>query len=864
MAARLIRYTLDGVKLTHDIGFTATDGDGFDVYINRTKLDKDVDYDVIGSVDELRKGNGKITLKTAHAASDVLLILSDTLARRVTNFAQAARFEEAEIDNEFDNLLRLLEDAALNLQSTPYFSPPDIGLVNGELPALIAGGVLRVNALKNGFELVELDKVPEFLEALRKCTEQADRSESEADKSEASAQEAQAIADSIGQYRGLWPSAGGSAKKGDTWQTQASGVPTGRFYTALKDTTAAPSADNTNWKEMINKESLPAYTDITYRASGGKSAVDNMISDLNLNPLMYAIGTYIKTGGTTFEYIDSTGQITKDNFRALNAISARDFGVTGSGIDEREELQKAINAAEGRSLFLEDLNYIVSFDGMYGLVIPSNITIDANNATIQCESTDLTNYGIIYAYKKKNIVINNLNVIGDVETHTGTLGEAGYAFEVRSCENYTLNNCSGSKCWGDGLLLGSDSISTNNGVYINYCTFDSNRRQGSSVGGGVRVVYEGCTFKNTGSILSTEPSAGVDVEPDANKIADLDVKFSNCSFENNKGGAMHVILSGCLNAPTLVGGTCQVDVNFINCTSRNDDSYNTAEGRAAVRFGGTQATYPDPANGNKLQGGVNFVNLTISSPATSAIWLTNPIAAYPPLKFNGTTVSDVFSGIPLGAAMPVGNIIYFDIFDSVASNPNFEVGDIDFIGLTYRDTRGLTYSSTASDSNHRVKRPVWHKNLPENKSLKSVRFRHFKTEIQPDSLNFLMNGYRGDECNFDRDTIFVDRDTSITVAETQGRWGLGIVPVIGESGTASLVVEMPTTEDRQGTYQVVRSYRDSAATGQRLVFRACSVSGFAEEIIYLDGTRTGAQKEPAQSLGEFVFFCPKQGVWVQQ
>lgn len=185
MSARLIRYTLDGIKLTHDISFGVTDADGFDVYINRNKLDKDLDYDVIGATEDLRDGNGKVALKAPHAASDVLLILSDTLARRVTNFAKATRFEESEIDNEFDNLLRLLEDATLYLTSTPYFNPVDIGLVDGQLPPVIAKGVLRVNEHKNGFELVELDKLPEFLEFVRQCTEQADRSESEADRSEA-------------------------------------------------------------------------------------------------------------------------------------------------------------------------------------------------------------------------------------------------------------------------------------------------------------------------------------------------------------------------------------------------------------------------------------------------------------------------------------------------------------------------------------------------------------------------------------------------------------------------------------------------------------------------------------------------------
>ncbi|CAH9015530.1 hypothetical protein VP282E431_P0013 [Vibrio phage 282E43-1] len=327
MSARLIRYTLDGIKLTHDISFGVTDGDGFDVYVNRTKLDKSLDYDVIGSVDELREGGGKITLKAAHAASDVLLILSDTLARRVTNFAKAARFEEAEIDSEFDNLLRLLEDASLYLTSTPYFNPVDIGLVDGQLPALIAGGVLRVNEHKNGFELVELDKVPEFLEALRKCTEQADRSESEADKAAASASEAKNISDSIGanpigNYKGLWPDTGGSAKKEETWQTQIAGEQTGLYFTALKDTTLDPVGDNTNWRAIIGGTSISKYANATYRKGDGKSAIENM---MRKTPLAWAIGEIVNTGGTEWEVESEAAPATIENFRALNFVSVGDF-----------------------------------------------------------------------------------------------------------------------------------------------------------------------------------------------------------------------------------------------------------------------------------------------------------------------------------------------------------------------------------------------------------------------------------------------------------------------------------------------------------------------------------------------------------
>ncbi|CAH9013164.1 hypothetical protein VP417E501_P0013 [Vibrio phage 417E50-1] len=274
MSARFIRYTLDGIKLTHDIGFGVTDGDGFDVYVNRTKLDKGIGYKVVGTDKQLRDGDGTITLTIPHAASDVLLILSDTLARRVTNFAKAARFEEAEIDNEFDNLLRLLEDAALNLQSTPYFDPADIGLVDGKLPPIIAEGILRVNANGNGFELIKLDEIDELQDLIKLASDEANRSKDEADRSKSeadksrdeagnsklSADRAQVIAESIeagaGDYKGLWPDLGGSAKRGDTWQTQINGSPTGRYFVALKDTMASPVNDDANWRRVVSGQSV--------------------------------------------------------------------------------------------------------------------------------------------------------------------------------------------------------------------------------------------------------------------------------------------------------------------------------------------------------------------------------------------------------------------------------------------------------------------------------------------------------------------------------------------------------------------------------------------------------------------------------
>ncbi|CAM0012308.1 lipase [Vibrio phage K375] len=67
-----------------------------------------------------------------------------------------------------------------------------------------------------------------------------------------SATDAQDAADSIGRYQGLWPDTDGSADKGDTYQTQVGGTPTGQYFTALQNTTVDPVGDDVNWRDVVS------------------------------------------------------------------------------------------------------------------------------------------------------------------------------------------------------------------------------------------------------------------------------------------------------------------------------------------------------------------------------------------------------------------------------------------------------------------------------------------------------------------------------------------------------------------------------------------------------------------------------------
>lgn len=80
-----------------------------------------------------------------------------------------------------------------------------------------------------------------------------------------SASAAEAAASGLN-YQGLWPDTGGIAEKGDTYQTQVSGTPTGQYFTALQNTTVDPAGDNVNWREIISNKSI---TDAQGEVVGG-------------------------------------------------------------------------------------------------------------------------------------------------------------------------------------------------------------------------------------------------------------------------------------------------------------------------------------------------------------------------------------------------------------------------------------------------------------------------------------------------------------------------------------------------------------------------------------------------------------------
>lgn len=133
-------------------------------------------------------------------------------------------------------------------------------------------------------------------------------------------------ADSIGRYQGLWPDTGGSADKGDTYQTQVSGTPTGQYFTALENTAVDPIGDNVTWRVVISNRSLGGVTN--YQAASVADMVDGVTLD-NVQ-VWHAVGQVWRVKGSELEVI-STPVLSLDNFKPLTPITISALGIQPGG-----------------------------------------------------------------------------------------------------------------------------------------------------------------------------------------------------------------------------------------------------------------------------------------------------------------------------------------------------------------------------------------------------------------------------------------------------------------------------------------------------------------------------------------------------
>jgi hypothetical protein len=328
------------------------------------------------------------------------------------------------------------------------------------------------------------------------------------------------------------------------------------------------------------------------------------------------------------------------------------FGNAGFGGDDTNVFQTALNytAANGQTLEIPAGGYNInpiSFPANSKVFVDAGVTVTANSG-----------YGD--GVRMLNISSSNVTITGasaavsvfHMRKAEYTSGEQRHCLNIADASNVTINGISCNDSGGDGLYV---SYSTN--VTVQDSVFDNNRRQGSSIVGGVNHIhYLRDHFTNTNG---TAPQSGIDIEPNGPKDFLLDVRIEDSYTDGNAGDGLMV-------STWLMNSTSQpIDVTVLRHHSTGNARYgyigqnndpSNAPGTILIKdsFSDQSGSYGAAgyfyeANGAALI----FQNLTV----------TNPHARGPSVYGDNAAVGVVRGGNtqkPAGM-LPIGNVQFINV-----------------------------------------------------------------------------------------------------------------------------------------------------------------------------------------------------------
>jgi hypothetical protein len=213
----------------------------------------------------------------------------------------------------------------------------------------------------------------------------------------------------------------------------------------------------------------------------------------------------------------------------------------------------------------------------------TDITL-ADGAVIMAKTASSDSYNVFKIKDATFVSITGGTIVGDLDGHSGT-GEYGHGIAIYDSNNVTISGVDISKCWGDGIYIGTEHGSAANvahhesGGYlvtIKNCTVHDNRRNNISLTCGDALTIDGCSLTGAGG---TAPGYGLDIENNfINNTCDT-ITVKNTTFADNEGGGMGILTKDTGKAETLARNVtvqnCTVNGSFVNQAGKNVQLKNT-------------------------------------------------------------------------------------------------------------------------------------------------------------------------------------------------------------------------------------------------------------------------------------------------
>jgi len=478
------------------------------------------------------------------------------------------------------------------------------------------------------------------------------------------------------------------------------------------------------------------------------------------NPIKYYISTTseVDNGGSVIE----VGAF-KLEHKFTGAADVKYFGAVPF-TDATEEIQICLNKCSNP--VISD-KYLINGDGYRlpdssfeygGLKLSNNqILTFTENGQLQKITTSTDIYSIINITDVVNVTVINANLVGDVETHTGTAGEWGHGIVIQSADNITIENATVNDFWGDGISIGTgwlpNALPSSN-VTIQRCKAYYNRRQGISVMGAIRYNISDCDLSYTGQKKFVAPGYGIDIEPNQVNDERIDGVITNLKTSYNYGGGLLIVpayLQDKRHEQSHRVMKVIVDGWYSDCDNYNSDNYI----RGAFRLSGASFTLPNIDQSLKVDGFICLSNIVINRAwfVGAQIVRFNDMGLR--LIVNDMTIQNANdsgqTGIVSGSGLSFQNtqdlqLSYahmefnnLNIFDNRSVPKMFlpihfeTLMAIPFENVTLNNVNFNRYSSTYMDIGH------W---LFASRTTESIRTTTYKKFLDTSFLNIELKGYR--------------------------------------------------------------------------------------------------------------------------
>src|SRR4249919_54030 len=233
--------------------------------------------------------------------------------------------------------------------------------------------------------------------------------------------------------------------------------------------------------------------------------------------------------------------------RGTTLLNAQAFCAVGDGVhDDTSALQAAINAlpSTGGTVFIPAGTYLV--DAVRSVQLRSLMHLQMDPAAkLVAKTTSSDSYNVLLADVLHDVEISGGQIVGERDSHIGTIGEGGHGIRIRGCQRVTIRDIICSKGWGDGITVGprpnfGKTFTYSADVVLANVVCTGNRRNGVSIGDVNGMKVYDSEFSNT---TETKHQCGIDVEPspdiDGSGRCD-DVHIENCNLAGNAAYGINI------------------------------------------------------------------------------------------------------------------------------------------------------------------------------------------------------------------------------------------------------------------------------------------------------------------------------------